>query len=359
MSRNAPLILTLFVMAVLCQRVSYAQNSTLQLRPGEQILVLENGSFVFGLIDRASSGYTVRTRQGSRVVIDREQALFVCDSLEEVYWGRLANLEANDIDGQQALFRWLLQHKLWRLAGNQLEVMKTLRIPIEEFEFLTRQLKIAMDVEIRRFAATRQSPLQNSPNSAAPETVATAEPHSTSKAEENIANLDSRSGYFGSVAPVFSPLPMLGGSTTGVSEQAIAESDFNPGTHQIRQVGYEEPAADSNSHTSSVRPRTIRSPDRVVLSGIEATNSPAQTPTLVEPDRVGNAELTDVKRLPSTPADNEFESSMLTPMESTIGEIPSLDARPVRFVPRDEFDPDIFNRQSPAIDATKEGIPSE
>ncbi len=291
----------------------------------ERLLVLRNGGLVEGFIRRERDHYSVQTRTGSRLVISLDETSFVCGTLEEAYWGKLARLKATDHAGQISLFRWCIQQKLSTLAENQYMILEGLKIAPNDLDFMKRQLVMA----------------QRERNN--PPTVPTQQANATSS--------NSRLP-FEELEPVFSPLPSI---QTNLSSE-------------IRQVGYEEPGkedvpmaranpsqmktgAEFNSPKGESFPATIRRPG-----------------TLTEPEMLSDLELRNAQRLnanathiampsadlaavpdwpPPLPASlpPAADSKTVSPLGSQIGEIPQLNSRPAVFRPRDEFDPEIFNRE--------------
>ena len=94
-----------------------------EVASGEQILVLKNGEMLIGRIDQDANNLIVQVRQGSRLVISKNKAEFVCDSKSEAFWGKSARIRATDLRKQVDLFRWCLKHKLFEHADSQLNVL--------------------------------------------------------------------------------------------------------------------------------------------------------------------------------------------------------------------------------------------
>ena len=117
---------------------------------GEQILVLKNGEMLIGNIEQDAANLIVHVRQGSRLVISKKKAEFVCDSKSEAFWGKAARIRASDVDQQVALFRWCLKHKLFDHAETQFNVMMNSDISAAELNSLNRQFTLLRANEARQ-----------------------------------------------------------------------------------------------------------------------------------------------------------------------------------------------------------------
>ena len=109
---------------------------------GEQILVLKNGEMLIGRIEQDAGNLIVQVRQGSRLVISKNKAEFVCDSKSEAFWGKSARIRASDARKQVDLFRWCLKHKLFEHAESQLNIVMNSDVSATELDSLSRQLSV-------------------------------------------------------------------------------------------------------------------------------------------------------------------------------------------------------------------------
>ena len=121
-----------------------------EVASGEQILVLKNGEMLIGRIDQDANNLIVQVRQGSRLVISKNKAEFVCDSKSEAFWGKSARIRATDLRKQVDLFRWCLKHKLFEHADSQLNVLMNSDVSATELESLNRQLTVLRASHERR-----------------------------------------------------------------------------------------------------------------------------------------------------------------------------------------------------------------
>jgi len=117
---------------------------------GEQILVLKNGEMLSGRIEQDAANLIVHVRQGSRLVISKKKAEFVCNSKSEAFWGKAARIRATDAEQQVALFRWCLKHKLFEEAETQFQIVMNIDISAVELHSLNRQLTVLRASEARK-----------------------------------------------------------------------------------------------------------------------------------------------------------------------------------------------------------------
>jgi len=121
-----------------------------EVASGEQILVLKNGEMLIGRIEQDAANLIVQVRQGSRLVISKTKAEFVCDSKSEAFWGKSARIRASDVRKQVGLFRWCLKHKLFEHAESQLNIVMNSDVPATELDSLNRQLSVLRDSHERQ-----------------------------------------------------------------------------------------------------------------------------------------------------------------------------------------------------------------
>ena len=117
---------------------------------GEQLLVLKNGEMLIGRIEQDAANLIVHVRQGSRLVISKKKAEFVCNSKSEAFWGKAARIRASDADQQVALFRWCLKHKMFEHAETQFNVLMDSDISAAQLESLNRQFAVLRASEARQ-----------------------------------------------------------------------------------------------------------------------------------------------------------------------------------------------------------------
>ena len=139
--------------------MAQSKKSDSELMNGEQILVLKNGEMLVGRIEQDAANLIVHVRQGSRLVISKKKAEFVCDSKSEAFWGKAARIRASDAQQQVALFRWCLKHKMLDHAETQFNIVMNSDISAAELNSLNRQFNVLRaseaKLEQRRLAAAK------------------------------------------------------------------------------------------------------------------------------------------------------------------------------------------------------------
>lgn len=212
----------------------------------EQLLILSNGEILRGHISRNAEQVFVVTNQGSRLVIPAERMAFVCDSLEEAYWGKAARIRASDLIGQKKLFHWCLKNHLFNLAQNQIDLLLQSNLKAVELEYLDRQLNVALSQrqssQRQEAKVSQQNPSELAGNGA-PRLIPQGSPSVIPVIESNASSAERF---------VFRPLPTLDASigTPVWSEDAVAKlseinlselvGELDPVSDVVKQVGFEE-----------------------------------------------------------------------------------------------------------------------
>ena len=287
-------VLCWIVLVCLCygHEFAAAQTASEPLRNGERILVLKNGNVLFGFVTREPERFFVQTSQGSRLIVTSDQADFVCDSFDEAYWGRLSRIKASDTNEQIKLFHWCLRYQLFEHAENQLQVLASVTTDYQRFDYLRRQFTGAVKHQAR---------LESQPK---PSVSALANDRERSRraddpSESGLMTLNS-DDWFLEVDPIFEPLPSV----------AIENSKL--------------PARQETSPVFA----TIRSPAERQAEIVQVSYEESIESLMDDANRQTSAQ----------------EGNRLRPLPATIGAIPQLDSHRQKFTPRDEFDPEIFNR---------------
>ena len=132
------------------QLLAQANLQDADVANGEQILVLKNGQMLIGRIEQDAASLIVHVRQGSRLVIAKAKAEFVCNSKSEAFWGKSARIRASDVEQQVNLFRWCLQHELFEHAESQLNILMNSDVSATELASLNRQLTVLRSSQARK-----------------------------------------------------------------------------------------------------------------------------------------------------------------------------------------------------------------
>jgi hypothetical protein len=269
-----------------------AQILSPQLPAGEQILVLKNGSFVTGLIEQFADHYSVQTLQGSRLVIDNKKTDFVCNSLNEAYWGKLARTAASDTNAQTQLFHWCVQHDLLTEAHNQIEVLLATGYDLDRLAYFRRQLEIAIlqiekpktppeKSQSRELNTETELAIESPLNRPTTIMVPGANRFRAMTAETATPDGD----FFAELDPIFTPLPALTSQLAidtpkpqpHVFKTIRLPDDSTPS--EIAQVTYAEPISDESQEITT----TLLDPDIDTIDS-HPTLSAYQSPAVHELD---------------------------------------------------------------------------
>ena len=229
--------------------------------PTQQLVVLRNGEVLTGQITETDTNTIVETVQGSRLVLDNDRVDFVCDSIQDAYWGKCARTKASDVAGQKSLFYWCLKHGMHAQAQNQiLLIVESKKAKASEIEFLDRQLSVSIDQLQKRNKAKALAQQSLPPKSLGQDRVAqpssaTGEVNAVfpSRRQQSLdISIDSSLGT-GQLAGneidynTFRPLPPLNALAGNASPSPeMTDSTWvspveasSSGQHMIRQVGFE------------------------------------------------------------------------------------------------------------------------
>ncbi len=143
--RITPLLTTIILIAISLDRTELCgQMLGPNFNSAVQLVVLKNGELFRGRVSRKSEQVIIETVQGSRIVLSADETDFVCNTMEEAYWGKSARTRASDTNGQVDLFNWCLKNKLLEQAQNQIDILCESDIKAADLEFIDRQLNVAI-----------------------------------------------------------------------------------------------------------------------------------------------------------------------------------------------------------------------
>ncbi|MDG1873088.1 MAG: hypothetical protein P8J27_04200 [Mariniblastus sp.] len=313
---STPLSATLTVLALcVLGRFSNAQILHPNLPTAQQLVVLNNGEVIEGRITRTSEHAVVETSQGSRLMLAADRVDFICDSMQDAYWGKCARTKATDFAGQKALFYWCMKHNLYEQAENQISLMtESDKFSAADIEYLDRQLTIAISKisQLRRHELA-ESPIQwphapavgfRSDQPQQLESQATQlknQPNNHSNWILKPLELDDSLGS-GELAnrevevETFTPLPVMNFDSEQTSSAMLEPMTTQMATlpsmpeSSVRQVDFEEPIFEPKNENKSPTIYKTISPDHRVLSP-EIPPKPSATPR-----NITNAELDQMTR---------------------------------------------------------------
>ena len=189
-----------------------------ELVDGEQILVLKNDEMLIGRIEQDAANLIVHVRQGSRLVISKKKAEFVCNSKSEAFWGKAARIRASDVEQQVALFRWCLKHKMFEHAETQLNIVMNSDVSAAKLDSLNRQLTVLRAGEARQEQRRLAAALEAK--------------------QSNVAQLDPETG-------ALKPLPRLPGA---VAVESVSEPVHRGG---VQQASFTTPIKPTSRNSTS------------------------------------------------------------------------------------------------------------
>ena len=306
---------TVLWICLLCQSV-VGQTDGPGFASNQQLVVLQNGEVLEGQITESATNTIVETLQGSRLVLSNDRVEFVCDSIQDAYWGKCARTKANDIAGQKSLFYWCLKHGMHEQAQNQiLLLVESEKVKASDIEYLDRQLNVSIAQLQKRNQQTAKLAKRSSParlagqSSAASPAAAPPAPDNSNASRlgrrqpSNQITVDSSLGTGLLVGNdvdynTFRPLPSLNalakqtepasgghgskdiGSSLATNQHA---SDSQP---LIRQVGFEE----------EINPQQVEHQHRTISLDHKLPNPIKPKPAPPAPEFASNAELDAMTR---------------------------------------------------------------
>jgi hypothetical protein len=330
--------------------IAYAASSTCVLTaladdaaPG--VLILRNGNVLEGAIQAMGDYYTVASA-GASLRVPTEQVERACGSLAEAYELRRKERAGSSADSHLDLARWCLRHNLLDEAGRELQDARACDANLPALAALDLQLR-----QMAEIRAMRQS-VPTTAMSATPAHVSA--PPALESAPLSLAPED-QSAFLRSVQPM-----LVHNCATGGCHQPRATQRFQLDRWALEGSG--DPTLIRRNLEAVLAQIDKEQPDASPLlqyarqahgSGATAMRRPlaSRQSTLllewvngvtgVEPAVAGETTAeSDPESLPAP--EDSIESEPPVIQQATAISMP----RPLeKFVPRDAFDPEIFNRK--------------
>jgi len=139
---NRHYLLALFA-TLLCAPALHSQ-SQLSLAPREGVLLLVNGQVITGTITAAGDRYDV-VREDVEVRVKRSEVLAVCDNLQECYRHRLSSIDAERALDHLELAEWCLKQGLIESAEMEIEAARILDKSHPRIRLLEPRLALAKE----------------------------------------------------------------------------------------------------------------------------------------------------------------------------------------------------------------------
>lgn len=140
----------------------------------QDVVLLKNGNVLKGAVQQDGLKLEIRSSSGT-LVINKDDVDFVCESMEEAYRLNHAASNPNDVEQQIYLLRWCMKHKLYREAQKQIDILQMLPIKASRLDYLNRQVNAAISQQRRQTQQGHQNlqPMivENSDSSSAGEIV--------------------------------------------------------------------------------------------------------------------------------------------------------------------------------------------
>jgi len=219
-------------------------------------LVLKNGEMLIGRIEQDANNLIVQVRQGSRLVISKNKAEFVCDSKSEAFWGKSARIRASDARKQVELFRWCLKHKLFEHAESQLNILMNSDISAAELDSLNRQLtvlrasherqkrrELAEALKANRLEVAESVPLQRLPKAVQGQLVTSDLVTSDRVANAKVDSMVQQASYTDPVQRVGRANGAVGSAKVKSSEGGFSKVAAIPDLKQSHRLGAAVPVA--------------------------------------------------------------------------------------------------------------------
>ena len=341
-----------------------------------QVVVLRNGNVLQGQVDRLADGYYVTT-ESSEFRLAARDVERIAATVQDAYVAKLADVREDSASDRLALASWCMQQQLWQAAANELAAARAISSRNPQIGYLERRLAVMSEAANRTEPAvqtveTDHTAEQRAAENARLEALAAELPagtledfarhvqpilvngcatggcHSTgdkrefslnrdlirgvANRESTLRNLEAVMKFVDRQTPEYSPLllqpavphgglphPVFSGPRQKVQDRLVEWVNKATGHDQVETPAAPGSEVEVASHQTSTASQTA--PEM----------TPAATPKAPEhfwedPAALG-VEGESAEAVAAAPAEIKF----------------GLTAK--RFEPRDEFDPELFNRQ--------------
>ena len=321
------------------------------LTPQQGILLLRNGQILQGEITRAGDYYVVTLGPTGEIKLPAADVEFQSRNLAEAYVHKQATLLGSGAAPHLDLAEWCLRHGLYSRSGEQLLIAMRLEPENPRVTLLDRRLQEAMQP----------------PKPIAPRTASAGGTVSNDELEKALRDLPK--GTLEKFSAVVQPLLLnrCGANQchgpTSKSELHLLRPAAGQNANQrftqrnlfvvLQQIDRERPERSplltmpqrrhGNSVSAIFDERTKKQLDeltawvRIVCGQVE----PSRGVAAIQPATVGTTPAASALHQPSTVP----EASPIARQEPSLPPAGEDEANPKGFLPRDEFDPEIFNRR--------------
>jgi hypothetical protein len=353
------------LIVVLCRGAAWGQSS---LAPEAGVLVLKNGQVIDGDVTRAGDYYVVTKGEGSELRLKADEVEAFCLSLLEAYELKQRHLSGFSAKPHLDLARWCLRHQLHDQCRQQLAEAERQEPTSAQVKDLATRLKLAMESQPPPTVAHATAPapietieqtLSSLPKGSVEKFGAIVQPILLNRCAANQChgpnaksefrllrpptgqlvsrrfsqrNLYATLRYVDASAPEASPLIVLPQQRHGNSLAAVF--DKHSANQLAELVAWARMTITPASPAARVMPATI-SPPQAMLS------QPATSETVAIGKSVP-AGAAGPESAPQNAVEATASVRVMRPPLDSAGLPKSARPEPV---PRDRFDPLIFNRQ--------------
>ena len=333
------------------------------LMPSSGVLLLQNGEVIEGRISRVGDWYYI-VLEGGEIRIRPDRVEDHCDSLDEGYLRKRERTRPGDVHDRVRLAQWCIRHGLVERAGEELDAAAAIDARHPMLPLLKRQISVAATAPVERT-----------------ETTATAGPDrprgpTTDELDRLVRSLppDAVEMFTRTIQPLLVNRCSTGACHGPGCTSRLRLNRFRAGAapgrrttqknlHATMQfIDPSDPAGSellrlpSRKHGNTAAMFTENDRQYRILEGwIHSIADPetAQEDPDSPPERVRSPHRPPIHAMPQPrrPGPDAFAEETHTriqdPGVANEGEDRDNDANdPVRFAPRDPFDPEIFNRMA-------------
>jgi hypothetical protein len=355
MPRHPYALTLLLIMASV--RAAMGQSS---LAPEAGVLVLRNGQVIEGEVTRAGDKYLLTKGEGSELWLKNDEVELFCRSLLEAYEFKVQHLSGAGAKPHIELAKWCLRHGLHAKCADEIGAAMRLEPDNREGRELEIQLKLAVEsppppTPIAPSSAGMtvdelEKSLRNLPRGSVEKFGAVVQPILLNRCGANQCHGPNAKSEFKLLRPppgqivsrrftqrnLYSSLKYLDASNPEASRLVVMPQQRHGGA--LSAVFDKQTSPQLAELVAWAKLATAAPPARPV---VPATIAPTSA-TLSQPAGGSNAASPPMPDAPPPqPPAASTVRVMRPPLEQPTGSAKS----PPQFVPRDRYDPEIFNRQ--------------
>jgi len=326
--------------------------------PRDGVLVLRNGGILSGQIVRVGDRYLVVLGDRGEARVPVRDVEMHCLDMDEVYQRKRSRLAAGDVKGHVDLAEWCLQQKLLSRAADELLTVIALQPRHPQLEGLQRRLQLAVEQPATSSATAKPATLsvalvdlektsRDLPDGVLEDFTSQVQPLLLNRCGANSCHGNASSSEFRLVRPMWTRT--ISRRFTQRNLYAVMQQvhSDDPPSSPLLQV---PSAPHGGMDTGVFGPREQEQLDLLadwIRQASAVPTSPKPETIELPPSGLLQASFSQPVGLPRVPADE----TPAVPTDSAQLPTESLELRPSvsgRYVPRDPFDAEIFNRRRQA-----------